>query len=133
DLPFGLGRQASAGPARKRIGLEVTHVTDWLARRDRLQSLQREVAPRAGRAAAPIQRRAPMFALHGSPTLRQPEFGPLVAAVANELLEFAVRRQPVGELMGRQEDPMTRRLVVVRKTIACMADFVQSFVPVDPT
>src|SRR6266850_1851796 len=84
NLPFRFGRQAFFGPAREGVGLVEADVADRLGGIDRALAGQREDQPLAI-LAAPVERRLPALLLHRAPALRQPEFGPLVAALGDEI------------------------------------------------
>ena len=132
QLPFELGRQACAGPARQRIGLEKIKVAGWRVGVDIDQALQGEVAIRCTRiraltAAFPIEGHVVLAGLHPVPAHRKPELGPPVAAVGHERQQVAIGDQPAGQLKWRNENLMPGVFVVktefpVQRCIESMFD-----------
>ena len=110
-LPFLLGGQAGARPAREGVRLEVAHVRHWLARVDGAHPRKRVGHPVA-LALFPVQGRAPALSLAELPPVGQPELRPFIAAVVDESQVRAAGHWPVGEGERPQEAPVPGPLVV---------------------
>ncbi len=78
----------------------------------------------------PVDRSRPLLALYHRPTVGQPQGGVPVAAVADELQEFGIRRRADRQLEGCEKHPMTRQLIVKREARALMPDLEQTAVEV---
>src|SRR5579883_2915380 len=92
-FPFGLARQAMAGPAGEGIGLVMAHVHDRRERIERPETREREFGP-ALAVALPIKRRLPSAGADRRPAVAQPELGPAIAAVGDEGEIVAVGDEP---------------------------------------
>ena len=120
-FPLDLGRQSSAGPGRKRVGLVIAHMRDRRVRIDRLRAAQRH-RPVAAVALLPIERRAPAFRLHARPSRRKPEQRRPIAAVGHERHPFRIGDEPVREFIRFEQHAMARPLAVEAEPLAVMSD-----------
>src|SRR5690242_8871717 len=84
DLPFRLRRQPCVRPAREGLGFEEAQMTHWRMGIHGHQPMEREGMPLAI-ATLPILRCPPTVSGHGVPSGRKPQFGPLIAAIVDEL------------------------------------------------
>ena len=130
-LPFELGRQPCAGPARIRIRLEKAHMRHWRGRIDCAPPVEPEPRP-ARLALLPIERRDDTLGLHPSPAIRQPmpRFG--VAAIGNERRPLAIRHGAVRDRMRHQQGGVTRSLAIEREPVALMPDLDDPALARDP-
>src|SRR5262249_4448721 len=78
DLPFGLGRETPAGPARVGLGLEGVHVEDGAVGLEREPAIEGAPLPAVG-AAPPVDGRPGVRALAPRPAVVAPQLAPAVA------------------------------------------------------
>ena len=131
-LPLGLGGQPAAGPAGIGVGLEVADVGHRGLRFDRPHALEAEVPPGAVLPAFPVERGGPFLGLDREPAVREPEFGPAVAAVVDERLIFRVGDESIAQLERPDVLRMARALIVERESVPLVPDRGQARLDVEP-
>src|SRR3546814_6500058 len=114
-LPFGLARQAHAGPARKRIGFVEADVHHRCLRVERQPSTECKSAVQI---LGPVQRPLPTMLLHRTPALGQPQQWIAVTTLSNELAILAIGYQPIGQRVRRSEEPTSELQSLMRISYA---------------
>lgn len=120
--PLELGRQPGVGPLRVGGGLVEAQVADRLGRVERAPAHQREHCRAFGVELAPVERRLPAAGLHRGPAVAEPRLGAAIAAVADEVEEFAAGNRAVRELERAQQRLVARGFVVEREAVSFVAD-----------
>src|SRR5688500_18778209 len=82
-LPFRLGREPRAGPAREGVGLVIGDVADRLGGIDRMHAVEAEAVP-AFAGAPPVQRRLDAIGAHPVPAVGQPQARLAISALVDE-------------------------------------------------
>ncbi len=119
ELPFLLGRQPCARPARVGIGLVVADVTDRGMLVNRAPAGQREFLLQRFR---PVERPVPAFTHDCCPAIRQPELGLRICTVVDEVSIFGVCDQPVADRVLVDNHRVPWRLVVETETVRARTD-----------
>src|SRR5690606_10245618 len=122
DFPFFFAWQTRLRPSGKGLGLEITQVANRCMQIQLAWAAQGQLQPVV---TLPVQRRLPAGALDMVPTVRQPQGGAAITAIANELQVLAIAHRPAGQLKGLDEHPMARPLAVEGKAFAAMANLAQ--------
>ena len=99
-------------PASVGVGLVVTDVYHGFVGIETAAAAEREHAPVVGAVVAPVERRLPAELLHRVPAVGEPQLGPVVAVVVNELEPFARAHESVGDSHRLEVHDVTRALVV---------------------
>src|SRR4051794_18396604 len=94
-LPFWLGRHARTGPASEGVGLVVAYMTHRFGQIEWLQSSKGPYEPFAIKL-LPVQRRGPVPGLANGPPIRQPQLGPLIAAIGHKGQVVRIGGQSIG-------------------------------------
>src|SRR5262249_14860278 len=119
-------------PARKGVGLVITHVTNRFIRPGPSGSRQGSKGPLAI-PLDPVEGSLPSSGLARGPTVGQPQLGPLVTAVVDEGQVLGMGHQPAGKSKTMQEGLVARRFVVEREAVSIMSDLAQPFGKSQPT
>src|SRR6185312_10440876 len=122
-LPFGLGRQPGAGPARIGVGLEIADVGNGGRGIESFLAAQRHLpAPGRGASVAPMERRRNVFARPPGPAVAQPERRLVIAAVIDKAQPVAIADQPRRDGKRLQPHLVARIFVVEAEALAVVAD-----------
>ena len=115
-LPLELGGETMAGPTCVGVGLEEAEVADGSFAEvvERAEAMHGVNAPArvGGVVALPVERGLPAFGAHGGPSLGEPELGAVVAVLVDEGEVLGAGDEARGEAVGRNEDGVTRGLVI---------------------
>ncbi len=109
-FPLRFGRQACAGPARERIGLEQAEMAHRRMRIAFAPAAEGEFARAVG---MPVQRALPVLGATLGPAVAEPQPDRAIAAIGDELGVFGVAHRAAGQRMRRHQHAMPRRFVVV--------------------
>jgi hypothetical protein len=120
-FPFGLGREAGAGPAGEGVGLVIADVADRLGGLDRMETVEAEGEP-APVAALPVERRLDPVGPNPVPAVGQPEGRSRIAALLNEAQPFGIGDRPVGDLVRGNQGAVARPLAIEGEAVGRSAD-----------
>src|SRR5579871_199637 len=131
-FPLLLGGQRVSTPTRISIGFVVTHVANRLGGVEGFHAGVGKLPPASVIAALPIKWRSPLLIVDGIPAFREPQCRAPVAAVSHELHIFAVGHNPRSQRKRLQQNFVTGTFVVKAKSLACMADLMNTPFEFDP-
>src|SRR2546427_5007908 len=106
-FPLRFSCQPGPCPTGVRVRFEITDMTDRLMQRHWPKAGKSKIPPTTI-LLLPIERRAPFLFIDREPSQRQPQFGPLVAAILHERQVLLVRDQPGSQLKPIQKFFMSR-------------------------
>src|SRR5690606_37243700 len=80
----------------------------------------------------PVERMRPLLLLDGRPSRREPELRAFIAVLLHKGQELTTGNRASGDQEVLEEMPVARRFIVVRESVAGMADPVKPFLEKDP-